>query len=1525
MKSNNTPAEESISGPSSLALAVRVDRVCRWFEDEWNVGRRLRLEDCLAEFDESVRDALLVELIALEVELRMNAGESPVADEYTSRFPAAQWAVTLAFQDAIALGPLKAPLLDSVPDEHFGDFRILGEIGRGGMGVVYEAVQESLGRRVALKTLPHRFDARDDRRRRFQREARAIGRLHHSNIVDVFGMGEHEGVSFIAMRLIDGVGLDGMIAACHRNSGQHLSIPKPIADQHTSLKPGVESLDAATSPTVLSESPTSSSAVSDAPPPSLARSQKSSKNLTDAASFRSPTHRVTLTARIGSQIADALQYAHGRGVLHRDVKPSNILLDRADTAWLADFGLAKMLHDDESVTLTEEGNIPGTLKYLPPENLRGPADARGDIYSLGLSLYELVTLRPAFTGTDRSQLLNQLAQPKIERIELSVTTIPRDLATIIHKAIDIEPAARYQTAGELADDLRRFLNDEPIQARRVSMLEHVVRWSRHNKALASLLMTLVLLVSVVAASSTVAAAYFRSLSATLTRTVLDVTVAKAKAERLTDEAEAARQASQITVADMQTERGLLASEQGDFATAMLWFANAAEQTPRDPQRMASNRLRAKNWMNETVLPVAALRFPVSAVRRRLVFQPKVSSNESLVGRALLPVGRSLETTGKSARPTGATDDDQLLLLSVASDQVELWDVRTEQVLPWTRSGSGFTDAGWLPDGRHVAVGLKSGEVQIRAVPSGEIVRAFQTPGPVQVIACSTDGKRIAIGGEVVQVWNVSTEPVLEHAWPHPQTVHSLLFNPSGDRLVTACRDDQARVFAIGAQPSSSAPLFEPVPHKTFVESSPVFVGDRVVITAFNWQVDWRDASTGLLVGTNSAGSLPRILRMTTSPDGRWVGASTEASVELWPTGGERITVPHSHPVSDIAFRPDGTKVATACADWNALLWSTPWGKQSPVKVPQLKRPELCTYSPDGGLLAVCSDDEIRVWKLPTLNAAMVRAPGWGQIATRPRPSFDGQWITRGKWHEMPWVPEIHELSVLETATGQAAGPAIRLFGIIDSSLCADRHSVAVISRKGKAGLLSFYEVATGQQKQPPIEFPATPHSVAARPGHPQVAVFCEDGRLLVIDSRDGRRLQEWTHANWKWEDRYETDQSRVMWSPDGSALIAVTAQSDIVVRDGDTGRERFPAIHPLLKGGVCRAIDVSSDSLLLATAVTGENAVQIWDMQTGQAKSAPLPHPGDAWGLFAVKFSPDGRRVLSASKDGLARLWDWQAGTMACPAMKHADEVYDVAFTTDGNYGLTFDREVAAHVWDLVTGKRVVSPIRFPQRTDGFNNGTTQLAVVGDRVIVGTPDFPVLDLSQLLRDSELSTEALRMLAELSSARRIALGESNILTSDEWQKRWTMLKDRPVQQTGSRTAPLVRETNGDDARRSAERLVSLLPDSTAEQALQKERLRQLLDSHEIRDFLILAGVLSTIGEHARSLELIQEAWPTETTPEFGYRLYVMARCYRQFHQPEAARKQADDLLKWLGENKLPKSLDWLTPELVRREYPAPDDE
>jgi serine/threonine protein kinase/WD40 repeat protein len=1481
---------QSVPGERSLAMSERVDQACRQFEDEWNAGHRPKLEDCLAGLDGAERDRLLTELVAIEIELRTLAGERPTATEYESRFPDAQSALSMMFRSALSMESLNPSTANSgLQGEEFGDFQIIRELGRGGMGVVYEALQKSLGRRVALKALPQRLDIHQDRRRRFLREARAIGRLHHNNIVDVFGTGEHAGISFIVMRLIDGVGMDALISSegrKRRNSRESVMSAEKLTQlgKPNDLTAICLSEEVRTSPSVHSiEHSTVTPRLTAVVRAAIANTQSDS-NRTNTVE-----KRVLLAAKIGSQIADALQYAHQCGVFHRDVKPSNILVESNDAAWLADFGLAKVLQDVDSSTLTEDGSVPGTLKYLPPESLKGKIDARGDIYSLGLSLYELVALKPAFVVTDRIVFLEQLSQARVERLEQRVPKVPRDLATVIHKAIDPEPNARYQTAGELADDLRRFLNDEPILARRVSSFEHLVRWSRRNKTLAATLASLAFLVTLIAVSSMIAASYFHSLSSDLTNTVADLTIVTQTARRLADEAESARQASQVTLADMQTERGLLASEQGDFATAMLWFAKAAEQTPEDHHRSESNRLRAMNWMNESVLPVASFKFPVAAVRKRLTFQP---------------------------RPKG--DRGVAFLLSVAKGHVQILNLQTEQSLPWTASVTPFTDACWMPDGSRIVVSLSSGEVQIRDVDSGQIVHSIPAAGPVETICCSADGARIATGGNVVQLWNVRSTPILEQQWPHPQAVHSMSFNAASNRLVTACRDDQARVFAVSDSGSSKEPLFEPVQHKTYVECSPVFRGNDTLVTAFNWQIDWRDATTGETVGNHSASALPVTFRLSVSPDGQTVAASTEATIEVFPPDGDRLTITQSHPVSDTTFSPDGSMLVSACADWNALIWSPPWGKQSPLKVPLLRRPELCSFSSNGRLIATCSDTEIRVWKLPQKNTSKIAAPGWGQVPTKPRLSFDGRLVTRGKWHEMPWVPDIHQLSVLDATTGLPVGPELRLFGIIDSSMCADDKSVAVISRHGSTGMLSLFDVFTGKRTLPAIELTAKPHSVAARPGKNQVAVFCEDGTLIVFDAHNGRRLLEQRHDNWKWTDRYETDHSRVVWSPDGTALITVTSNSDIVVRDGDSGEERFPPIKPLRDGGVCRSLDISQNSTLLATAVTGENAVQVWNLKSGQAVSPPLLHPGDAWGMFAVKFSPDGLRLLTGNKDGLARLWNWKSATLTCPAMKHTDEVYDVAFTSDGNHALTIDRAALVHAWNLVTGKRIAAPLDFPKRTDGFSNAVCQLAIVSDRAIVGAPDFPVLDLKHLLTPPAQTSDSLRLLAELGSARRIAMGDSNVLTSEEWEARWSKLSDRPAVEDVSTGKGLLREVNEDDARRSAERLLEKLPANTLEERSLKEHHIELLRARELSPFLILASLLSLTGNDGRALEMIQEAWPTETTPEFGFRLYITARCYRQFHQTEAAQKDIKSLLKWLAENPLPSSLKWLTPELVRQE-------
>ncbi len=204
-------------------------------------------------------------------------------------------------------------------------------------------------------------------------------------------------------------------------------------------------------------------------------------------------------AGIGTQVASALHYAHRQGILHRDIKPGNLILDDKGIAWITDCGLAKLVDQEK---LTHPGDAVGTLGYMAPEQLEGKTSARSDVYSLGLTLYELLTLRPAFDETSRHRLLRQVSRQEPPRPRTINADIPRDLETIVLKAIVRELVHRYETAGELADDLQRFLDDRPIRARRTTAIEHAWRWCRRNPALAGLTATmLILLVMGIAGSS----------------------------------------------------------------------------------------------------------------------------------------------------------------------------------------------------------------------------------------------------------------------------------------------------------------------------------------------------------------------------------------------------------------------------------------------------------------------------------------------------------------------------------------------------------------------------------------------------------------------------------------------------------------------------------------------------------------------------------------------------------------------------------------------------------------------------------------------------------------------------------------------------------------------------------------------------------------------------------------------------------------------------------------------------------------
>ncbi len=383
--------------------------------------------------------------------------------------------------------------------EQLGDYRVLREVGRGGMGVVYEAEQVSLGRHVALKVLPPQLLRDPKQRRRFEREAKAAAKLHHTNIVPVFGVGEQEETPYYVMQFIQGQGLDAVLdelkrlhAAPERNANPEdfqakgTVTEKPservlsAADVAQSLLTGgfdqtVEFLDKTSErPAVLPAKEGSSDALS-----------SSSLSLPGGTSPRKSKRQTYWegVARIGHQVADALAYAHAQGIVHRDIKPSNLLLDTKGTVWVADFGLAKASDQQD---LTHTGDLLGTLRYMPPEAFGGKTDRRGDIYSLGLTLYEMLAFRPAFDESDRGLLVKKVTTEEPPRLRKIKSEIPRDLETIVQKAIERDPDHRYASASELADDLRRFVDDEPILARRASMAEQVARWGRRNPAVAAL-------------------------------------------------------------------------------------------------------------------------------------------------------------------------------------------------------------------------------------------------------------------------------------------------------------------------------------------------------------------------------------------------------------------------------------------------------------------------------------------------------------------------------------------------------------------------------------------------------------------------------------------------------------------------------------------------------------------------------------------------------------------------------------------------------------------------------------------------------------------------------------------------------------------------------------------------------------------------------------------------------------------------------------------------------------------------------
>ena len=480
-----------------------------------------------------------IERLAESFVTRLRRGEFPSVTEYLSRYPELAEDIEGLLPTLVELeknGSYDGKHADAVrpqlgvPWRRLGEYSIVREIGRGGMGVVYEAVQESLGRHVALKVLSaHGWLG--SQLVRFLREPRSAARLHHANIVPVYGVGEHEGFHYYAMQFIPGHSLDivydELVRLRNRKTATSGGEVIGLADESVS---------------------------------NILSSGEFANSTLGSAYYRS-------VVRLALQVAEALAYAHSQGIIHRDIKPSNLILDGSGKVWVTDFGLAKV---DGTDSLTRSGDIVGTLRYMAPECLDGWCDPRSDIYGLGATVFELLALRSLFNGEVRGKLIDCIRHDSAPSLRKCDPLIPRDLETIVDKALAKEPSDRYTTAQQMADDLQRFLTDRPILARRSSSNERMRRWCRRNPLVTALTSAVAVLLLTVALGSAVTV---MRLNVALTKTQIAERDARlGRAEALIGQAHgirlSRRSGQRFESLDSLREAAAIGNELGQPAT---WF------------------------------------------------------------------------------------------------------------------------------------------------------------------------------------------------------------------------------------------------------------------------------------------------------------------------------------------------------------------------------------------------------------------------------------------------------------------------------------------------------------------------------------------------------------------------------------------------------------------------------------------------------------------------------------------------------------------------------------------------------------------------------------------------------------------------------------------------------------------------------------------------------------------------------------------------------------------------------------------
>jgi serine/threonine protein kinase/WD40 repeat protein len=845
------------------------------------------LESFLARFRKGERPALS-DLVARHPEL---------ADELRDIIPALVEMEQLGSATG-SFATSGTPGSESGHPESLGGYKILRRIGGGGMGVVYEAEHAALRSRVALKVIHPRYRADAKYLRRFHVEARAAAGLHHTNIVSVFDYGEQGGVFYYAMPYIRGQSLDLVLAELRRLradvQGTELAVPPTAIHGQRSAAQGLLTGWAAAETHPVEPAGETMGSSSDR----LSLGPSTLSGPAEGRYFRE-------VARLCAQVAEALDYAHRSGVLHRDIKPPNLLLEASGTVWVTDFGLAK-LQDGEDVSQSHE--FVGTLRYMAPERFRGVSDRGGDIYALGATLYELLTLRPAFEGTDPLRLIDRIVHESPARPRTLDGRVPRDLETIVLKALAKEPRDRFGSARELADELRKFVEGHPIRSRRISATERTWRWCRRNPWLAGANAAAAATLAALAIGSAIAAKVYHDDREELAaselearRDLFDARTAQARASRYSRQVgqrfkslEALREAVKIG-----QELGLPADRFDELRNEAIACLMLPDLEPAGPPITLPEGCTACTFDSGATRYAFRRNDGTIVVRRyddhREIARFVARGDRDIFQFVFSPDGRYLASrdgngvsvwdADRGSRVCTAAGVNAFIAVDFSPDSrrfvavprdgpVLVYDLATGQRVRWDRLGkAGY--AAFRPDGAEIAVATDPGTCRILHAGTGRPLRTISAPY-FWPVTWSPDGATLSVAGQDQRLHLYSAATGRPRATLDLRRMDGLAvaFHPAGTLLLTHDWDGRFRLWDPAAgRERLSLPTQGP---------SPFSKDGRILVWRANEVRPWRVEPAVELTTLRYDSESPTAPRSpSVHRDGRILAVATWGGVIFW--------------------------------------------------------------------------------------------------------------------------------------------------------------------------------------------------------------------------------------------------------------------------------------------------------------------------------------------------------------------------------------------------------------------------------------------------------------------------------------------------------------------------------------------------------------------------------------------------------------------------------------------------------------------